>query len=77
MILVVSKNWRPLFFVIIFILTSDTYSFNLDGNNDLNKLNNSTETYKVFRIFPRSWTDIDSLAALRKMSEDDEVSFSL
>uniref|UniRef100_A0AC35G8R6 Peptidase M14 carboxypeptidase A domain-containing protein n=1 Tax=Panagrolaimus sp. PS1159 TaxID=55785 RepID=A0AC35G8R6_9BILA len=35
------------------------------------------ETFKVFRIFPRDWRDIQNLATLRSMSEDSEVDFWL
>ena len=31
------------------------------------------ETYKVFRIFPRDWRDVENIATLRSMSEDNEV----
>lgn len=43
----------------------------INKSSSLINKKNSTEKFKVFRIYPRNYNDVDALAEIRKISEEE------
>uniref|UniRef100_A0A914C7V0 Zinc carboxypeptidase A 1 n=1 Tax=Acrobeloides nanus TaxID=290746 RepID=A0A914C7V0_9BILA len=62
-------KWGPLAFLVLSLLIK---------SHALSNKNNRTETFKVFRVYPQSWQHIETLAEIRKISEEEnEIDFWL
>lgn len=65
---IISTIWVLLLLCFTFLISKDVFAERLEG-----KAFNSKSLFKVFRIYPKTWENIRSLAQLRLISEEKEV----